>query len=306
MSQLTALCFALMGISLLAALSASPKRPWQVVLARWLAGLVIMTGFVLFLTYILGSLISLLGSVTPPAMNSSLGLTALGSALFPFAGLRIGPLPDRIESAVPGASILVLVFAIMPAGITTAGYWYARSDENRYRAQVESGLSAVAELKVGELLQWRRERLGDGRVFHANANFSGLVRRSFEAPADRETQERLRTWLRQVQAAYQYDRVFLLDARGGMRMSVPETPEAFDSIIVDQASAALRMGEVVFQDFYRDEHDLRVYLAVLVPIRDALTSSYSGVLGLRIDPDRYLYSLINRWPTPSRSAETAA
>ena len=63
--------------------------------------------------------------------------------------------------------------------------------------------------------------------------------------------------------------------------------------------------EMGFQDFYRDEHDQRIHLATLVPILEGPDFSQAlGVLVLNIDPAIHLYSVISRWPTPSRTAET--
>jgi diguanylate cyclase (GGDEF)-like protein/PAS domain S-box-containing protein len=59
------------------------------------------------------------------------------------------------------------------------------------------------------------------------------------------------------------------------------------------------------QDFYRDEHDQRIYLALIVPIFDKLNGNQPlGAIVLRIDPTLYLYPFIQSWPTPSNSAET--
>jgi hypothetical protein len=67
----------------------------------------------------------------------------------------------------------------------------------------------------------------------------------------------------------------------------------------------LRSGKVVFEDFYRNEQNQRIYLKVLVPILDeANDNQVIAVLALRIDPEKYLYPSINQWPTPSKTAET--
>ena len=61
---------------------------------------------------------------------------------------------------------------------------------------------------------------------------------------------------------------------------------------------------MAFQDFYRDEQDQRIHLAILIPILAAPESNQAlGVLALRIDPASYLYPFISRWPTPSDTAE---
>ena len=141
-------------------------------------------------------------------------------------------------------------------------------------------------------------------MFCGNPAFSGLVRRWFEAPDDVGTQARIRAWLGNVQAAYQYDRVILLDARGVPRMSVPDRPEPEAAHVAQDALEVLRSGRASFRDFHRDAPDGPIHLAVLAPILDADDSRPLGVVVLRIDPERYLYPLLQRWPIASRTAET--
>ena len=201
--------------------------------------------------------------------------------------------------------VLSLIFAVLAAGIITAGVFYYRHHERRYRAEVESQIAAIAELKAVELADWREDRLGDGAVFFRNAAFSALVRRHLDKPEDVEAREQIRTWLSHVQAAHRYDRVFLLDAQYSKKMTVPEAPEQETSCVSERTSAILRTGEMAFEDFHRGEQDQRIHLEVLVPILEGGSGSrLAAVVALRIDPATYLYPYISRWPTPSRTAET--
>ena len=215
-------------------------------------------------------------------------------------------MPLRVSAPGPRRAGVVLIplFVLLAAGLTTAGFFSYRSYERHFRAEVEHQLAAVAELKVSDLARWRRERLGDGSVFCGNPAFSGLVRRWFEAPDDVATQARIRAWLGNVQAAYQYDRVILLDARGVPRMSVPDRPEPAAAPVPQDALEVLRSGRATFRDFHRDAPDGPIHLAVLAPILDPEDSRSLGVVVLRIDPERYLYPLLQRWPIASRTAET--
>ena len=211
----------------------------------------------------------------------------------------------RDTSERRAAYILILVFVLLAAGIVAAGTLYFRKYEKRHRVEAERQLSAIADLKAGELAAWRGERLRDAAVFYKNTAFSALVRRCFDNPEDLEAQGQLLTWLRQVQAAYEYDRVCLHDATGLERISVPEAPEPVASVFSQRASEVLRSGQVAFEDFYRDEHNQRIYLSVLIPVLDGEDGSRPiGILAFRIDPEQYLYPLISRWPTPSPTAET--
>jgi PAS domain S-box-containing protein len=201
--------------------------------------------------------------------------------------------------------VLILVFIALAAGIIAAGALYYRNYKQNYRLEVERQLSSIAGLKVSELARYRQERLGDGAVFYRNAPFSALVRRHFEHPKDLDARDQLRTWLGHFQAAFQYDRVMLLDPQYSKKMIVPEGPERSTSFVSPSSSEGLRSGKVVFEDFYWNEQNQRIYLKVLVPILDeARDDRVIGILALRIDPETYLYPLINLWPIPSRTAET--
>ena len=220
------------------------------------------------------------------------------------------------ESPAPKSRLpwfyLLLIFFSLTAGIVAAAFLYYRNYEKHYRVEVERQLLAIAELKMSELADWRAERLADAAIFYKNAAFSALVRRHFEQPEDQEAQNQLQTWLSQVQAAYRYDRVMLLNPQFSKKMIIPDGEERSTSFVSPGSVEGLRSGQVVFEDFYWNEQSRRIYLKVLVPILDeahddrviAHDDRVIGILALRIDPETYLYPLINRWPTPSLTAET--
>ncbi|MGB9006227.1 MAG: hypothetical protein WCB96_10930, partial [Candidatus Aminicenantales bacterium] len=214
--------------------------------------------------------------------------------------MESGPRRERRPSV-----FLILILTALAAGIIIAGYSYYRNYAKNYQIAVEHQLSAIADLKVGELAQWRKERLGDAAVFYGNAAFSALVRRYFEKPNDREASGQLHSWLRQGQEPLGYDRVFLLDAQGVARMAIPDTPEPVAAHLLKDVPEIIRSGRVSILDFHRDAPDQPVHLAILVPILGGVADRRGlGILVLRIDPRTYLYPLISRWPTPSRTAET--
>ena len=74
-------------------------------------------------------------------------------------------------------AIFLLAFVIFAAALIDAGYFSYRNYEQRYRREMERQLSAIADLKVNVLTQWRAERLGDGDLFFNNHAFSTLLRR---------------------------------------------------------------------------------------------------------------------------------
>jgi len=203
------------------------------------------------------------------------------------------------------APLLVLIFVILAAGILLAGYLFYNDYEKKYRAQVDHQLSAIGDLKAGELEQWRKERIGDANLLFGNPAFSVLVQRYFEHPDDVDAQKQLGSWLTSLQADSQYASVYLLDAQGAGRVFTTDTAEPVPGHIPKDAQQALQSGKVTILDFEDDEATAQPHMVLLVPIfKDKDGDLPLGVLVMSIDPARYLYPLINLWPTPSTTAET--
>ena len=201
--------------------------------------------------------------------------------------------------------LLILIFVLLAAGILVVGYLYYNNYAKNYRAQVERQLSAIADLKAGELVQWRKERIADANMLFRNPAFSSLVERYFEHPDDIDVQEQLRSWLTHFQGYDQYTRVFLLDTQGAARISVPDTAEPIPRHIQQDAYQVLQSGKVTILDLDRDEDTQQPHMVILTPIfREKDSNVPLGAVVMRIDPYRYLYPLIQKWPAPSATAET--
>ena len=306
MSPLTAFCFVLAGLSFLASLSSpSGNRVWSFP-ALGFASLMVLTTFAVLLSYLLGSPVLYSGSLIPPALPTSLAFLILGTGLLASSMQRIWPRGRPADAAGTRAMyVLILVFVALALGIVTTGYLYSQYYEKRYRGEVERQLSAISLLKAEELERWREERLADAAMFYGNENFAGLVRRYLEAPDDSAAESRLRKWLILIKGWRRYDRVSVLDTQGLERIEAPDTLEPAESHLAKDAAEALQTGNIKFLDFHRDSPDGPVFLELLVPLYDERDGRRPlGVLQLKIDPEHYLYPMIRRWPTPSRTAET--
>jgi len=304
-SPVGAFCFLLASVSFLASLSQPVVRRWRVVLASGSAGVLLATCFIFLLAYLYGAPLLYGGSFIPPALNTVLAFTMLGVALLVSAVRSSGPRGGQLKDVPVTSYVLLLVFVLLAAGIVTVGLLYYRHYEKQYRAEVEHQLSAVAELKVSELAQWRKERLGDGGILFNNGAFVALVRRFLKKPEDADAQRQLLDWMGKFIQYYQYDRVRLLDAQAVPRLSLPAAQGPSALMTSQKVAGVLRLGQTTFEDFHRNKYDQRVYLAVMVPILDEQDGARPlGVLSLRIDPEKYLYPFITRWPTSSQTAET--
>ncbi len=126
---------------------------------------------------------------------------------------------------------LWLIFVILAAGVVLAGFFNYQSKEKHFKMEMEHKLAAIADLKAGEIVNWKTERLRDAVVFFRNPVFAVMMRDFFAHPRDPTLEKNLRTWMELIQEGYDYDRVRLLDSQGVVRLSVPDIDEPLPSAI---------------------------------------------------------------------------
>lgn len=310
MSLDSAICFVVLAVGVSIAQRSRPSAKTRAATA--IAGAVISTIALgeLFSYFSLTLRTESWGGFTQMAVDTAVLFTALGLAL-----LRVAVQVSAPESSAPrsdedraldrGRQRILLVFVLLVVGIIATGAAYYQNSASRFRREVEQQLYAVAELKVGELKQWRTERIADANILYRNPAITALVRRIFQGPDAASARRELMMWLGKYGTYYRYDHIRLLDSAGVTRLSWPARIPSAERVVVKQALEAYRSGQVAIQDFYRSDFDNTPRLAMLIPILDEGARPRSmGVIVLRIDPSYYLYPLIKRWPTPSRTAET--
>src|ERR1019366_329303 len=194
----------------------------------------------------------------------------------------------------------VVVGLAVIAATGLAGYLYSAAEKRSFHTEMSNQLTAIADMKVRELVAWREERLGDAKVIQFNPFTHRAVRETLDNGRDRGDIEK---WMGLLMEAYQYTAASLWDRDYRRGVWLPAGDPANDGqreLIVQ----AMRAKAPLLADLHRDEPIGAVHMALAVPLMNASSPEPYGAVLLRIDPARFLYRLIQSWPTPSRSAET--
>ena len=259
------------------------------------------------LVMIVGVLLPTINILPGTSMNLvpqsfAIGMIFIAWAIYRHRFLAVSPEVDR-EKTVP--AMLMLVIAVISTGIIAVGFLYYRNYEHQYRAQVEHELDIIAQLKVSDIVQWRNERLADGELLHRNDTFASLIERLDMDKTDADAAWRVGTWLSKLMSTMKYERIMLLDASGNPIMLIPDNSEAVYRFVLEKLHEIKKASAVTFLDFFREGPAGPLRLAVISPIvYDRPGSAILGFAVLVIDPDKYLYPLMSRWPTPSMTAES--
>ncbi len=193
--------------------------------------------------------------------------------------------------------ILTASLTLGAIAMIVAVAWYYLRQRAAIESAVTQELAAIAEIKAKQIVNWRRERLGDGRVLASSA-IMRTARRALSSqviqPADRAD---LLDVLERCEREFLYTGAALVDRTGAIRLESNVAPSNA-SRIGELGRAAAHSNDVTLQDLYWDAKLGRPLMSLSVPLEGL------GAFILTIDPDRFLYPFVSSWPVPSATAET--
>jgi PAS domain S-box-containing protein len=201
---------------------------------------------------------------------------------------------------------LFLVFLLLSAGISLTGYFYFRKIEENQRRETGHTLTAIADLKVAQITAWRRERLGDAQVVAENRLLREDLAACLQGRLSASRQDDAVQWMRSLSRAYGYSAAMLFDSNVRPAIIVPGQPGLPESTDIEIARRVMRERRVFLSDLYQTDRAGQIHMDLAIPILATAPgdSPAIGALVIRIDPQNFIYPLIQGWPEPSASAES--
>ncbi|HII76307.1 MAG TPA: hypothetical protein HA264_04550, partial [Methanolinea sp.] len=197
-----------------------------------------------------------------------------------------------------GAALLILL-------ILAAGVIFYQSQEKQARETVTGELVSISTLKADEIARWREDRLHDARTLFASGFFIEGVDDYLSSP-DPESEEKILERFREVNESVHYHNVLLVDPGGTIRISLDPNTTTLAPEGLTALKESLQTGEAFMTDLHLLPGTSHPHIDMVAPLlveSDGKEEPVGAVI-LSIDPERFLYPLVQSWPVPSRSAET--
>ena len=284
-----------------------------------------LVGIVVLLSYAAGLPLFYGARTTPIALMTAFSFMTLGVGLSADAGADTFPL--SLFQATPEVAskpsrywivgVPFVIFLILSSGIGTVGYAYFGCQVAVSREATRVAMSAIADLKVRQILKWRQERLGNAQMLTKELHCRRDLQEFLSDSARNEAKSDLLEWLKAICEHNEGLRILLLDQEMSVRLAYPEGKTYFGAIAQSSAVLALRSSEVVMSDLHRSQFSGKIHLDIAIPILRgrALPGPGApppppaglrpiGVILVEVDPEKFLYPDIQDWPTPSPTAET--
>ncbi|MBZ0105321.1 MAG: PAS domain S-box protein [Sulfuricella denitrificans] len=206
----------------------------------------------------------------------------------------------------PRPAVYIGAFILLTAAILATGYFTFAAVRNNLRQEKQADLSAIALLKTNQIASWIAERREETRLMASDTENNEVFERWLAQGAsnDMDRQHLLRRLASSEQAA-EYRNIILIDPDGNVRLHTGADHPVLDETQRQLALGTMKAGKVQISRLLHPEKTRPSSLYFVAPmIADLVRPRIVGALILQLDPERFLFPLVQLWPVPSQSAET--
>ena len=197
---------------------------------------------------------------------------------------------------------LLAIFLGLALIVPLFGYGIAKFYSPRIQQAAFDDLTAIAQLKSGQIETWLKERSDDADEISERAGFIERADKWLNK-ADPDAKAYLLARMNTLARTHGYDPI-LLDVKGRRSMTSYSVPDPItDKVWSDLLKTALSTGKPQRSDLFRDNNG-KIRLDYVVPLRLSGPKRMVGAIVLRAPAERFLFPLIQSWPSSSPSAET--
>lgn len=204
---------------------------------------------------------------------------------------------------IPSKKPHLILFSIITVLLVLGGWWFYLHEYQAIRSRAYDQLKAICELKTGQIVAWRNERIGDARVFASSPFLQSALEQYIKSRGDISKEAALVKSMETIMTSLAYENVMFYSPDGRLLSSFKPVSSDLNTYVRDLIAQVVSAGDVVFGDFFTCAGCEHVHLNVAAPALDE-TDRILAVMIFCIDPDIYLNPLIQSWPVPSDSAET--
>jgi diguanylate cyclase (GGDEF)-like protein/PAS domain S-box-containing protein len=202
----------------------------------------------------------------------------------------------------------IIVFTLLTLGLLSLSYFYTSQFKKFARANKETELSTIADLKVLQISAWRQEHLAIARNMSESRFFPAQAELLLQDPTSAKVQREIYDGLAHLRRSFpeEFARGGIVLPGGKVLLSYPENtvykppPES-----VRLSLEAWQTKKMVFGDLSRDPGSGRISIPVAFPIMVAKEKGPEpiAVMEFEIDAEPSLYPLLQPWPSASPNSE---
>ena len=197
---------------------------------------------------------------------------------------------------------LLAIFFISGGLICLGGLRFYIAQSGEALREVTNELQSIADLKAEQIIAWRGERLDDARVITSDRALMDSIRSVVTGPSSAAERQSVLLWLANFCDTYQYANAVVLDPAGNVVLQhggLYGSAAHFGKLLAEVGA----LNAAVIRDLHA-EGDGGLHLGLNIPLRLARDKPLFAMVSFAIDPAKYLFPMVDRWPGPDRAGET--
>jgi PAS domain S-box-containing protein len=203
------------------------------------------------------------------------------------------------------SSLIAISYVIVTIAILILGFFYYTRQKALIKERVNKELISIAELKAFEIVNWVDERKADAIVLSQSPG-TIISFRNYIKKGTQYDYNLIHEKVDVFKKYYKYEDIFIIDKLGKVLVSTNDTMKDVSDQVKNILPQKPEESKVTISDLYFCKRCNRIHFDFISPIIFKFNGS-NKILGyaiLRINPYDYLYPIVQRWPSISRTAET--
>lgn len=191
-----------------------------------------------------------------------------------------------------------LVFATLLIG----GTFFYQAEQASARRKIHDNLDIVSSLKVAQIVQWRRELMGNAEDLASQPHLVAAVERWLRHP-NADDLATITTSLSILKGRANLNDTMIVDTDGLLRLNLAGHFNVLDGTDYQTLFAAMRERRPSLTGLHPHIENATPHVDVIAPLNSA-GGKVVGAVILESDAASVLYPMLASWPTASKSSET--
>ncbi|HEY5536806.1 MAG TPA: PAS domain S-box protein [Ignavibacteria bacterium] len=183
-------------------------------------------------------------------------------------------------------------------------YRFYLSETESIKRDKTNDLISVADLKVKLILDWRTERLADGKNISGNKIVTNEILAYARNRTGGEKEKHIIEWFKSLCDDYNYTSVRMVDTNANLILSYKEKSKTPGENVRKNIIKVLKSKKPLLSDIHFYESTEEIHLDLVIPLISTSSQNVEILLLLEINPYNYIYPLIQTWTSDSKTSET--
>jgi PAS domain S-box-containing protein len=207
---------------------------------------------------------------------------------------------NKIFFSIPRQIYLIII--VVSILVIAGGYYYYSYEEYIIRSEKYELLKAIATFKINQVTQWKKDKTDDANVISKSVLFNKKFEQFLVTGNDPSLKKSILKRLLTYKEQYGFENVFISTTDGKLFISSDPGYKSIDFLTSAKIKETVKSKNIIITDFFRIEKEKPIFLDIIAPILNDRNIVIAAII-FRVNPNNYLYPLIQSLPIPGKTFE---